>query len=69
MYHDDAHKNAILVSAMDHKMEFIYLNDGADFLKWKERNLFIIEILDLHHALYEEALRVPIENSVEKKEK
>ena len=69
MFHDDAHKNAVLVSAMDHKMEFIYLNDGADFLKWKDMTLFLIEACDLHHALYEEAPRVPIENSTEEKEK
>ena len=61
-------KCLFFVSAKDHKLEFIYLNDGADFLKWKEWFLFIIKIHDLDYALHEEAPRVRIENSVEGKE-
>ena len=63
---DDAHEMMSLFSAMD---LFIYLNTGADFRKWKEKTLFMLEILDLHIALFEEAPRVSIENSVKEKEK
>ena len=62
-------KNIIIVSAMEHKAEFIYLNTRDDLQQWKERTLFIIEILDFHHALYEEAPSVPIMNSSKEKEK
>jgi hypothetical protein len=54
---------------VDDKFEFINLNDGADFLKWKERIIFMINIHDYHHALYEEDPRVPDENYVEENEK
>src|SRR5664279_3164379 len=54
---------------MDHNTGFIYLNTGADLQKWKERTLFLIEIHDLHHALYEDAPGVSIVNSAEEKEK
>src|SRR5664279_5641568 len=69
MFLIDAHNDVALVPAMDHATGFIYLNTGADFQKWKERTLFMIEIFDLHHALYEEAPIVPIVNSAEEKEK
>ena len=46
---------------MDHKVEFIYLNNGADFHKWKERAIFMIEVLDLRE--------VSIVNSADKMEK
>jgi hypothetical protein len=54
---------------VDYKFEFINLDNGADFLKWKERTLLMIEILDYHYALDEEAPKVPIEDYVEAKEK
>ena len=66
---DDAHKRMSMFSAMNHKDAFSYLNTGADFRKWKEKTLFMLEIMDLHIALFEEAPRVSIENSVEEKEK
>ena len=47
MFNNDAHK-IVSLFAMDHKVEFIYLNNGADLHKWKERALFMIEVLDLH---------------------
>ena len=65
----DAHKDVVLVSAMEDDTGFIHLNTGADLQKWKERTLFLIYIFDLHIALYEEAPRVPIVNSAEEKEK
>ena len=58
-----------LFSAMDHRVGFINLNIGDDFKKWKERTLFMLKIMDLHTAVYEEAPRVSIENFVEEKEK
>ena len=69
MFIIDAHKDVVLIIAMDHKTGFIHLNTGADLQKWKERTLFPIYIVDLHIALYEEAPRVPIVNSAEEKEK
>ena len=47
MFNNDAHK-IVSLFAMDHKVEFIYLNNGADLHKWNERALFMIEVLDLH---------------------
>jgi hypothetical protein len=54
---------------MDDKFEFINLDDGTYFIKWKERTLFLIKIHDFHHALYKETPRVPAENYAEEKEK
>ena len=56
-------------SAMDHKFEFINLDNGVGFLKWKEHILLNIEILDLHRALYEEVPKVPFDDSPEEMEK
>ena len=65
----DAHKDVVLVSTMEDDTGFIHLNNGADFQKCKRRIIFMIEIFDFQHALYEEAPRVPIVNSTEEKEK
>jgi hypothetical protein len=58
----------IFVSAMDYKFEFINLDNGADFLKWKEMTLLMIEVFDFQYPLYGEAPKVPIEDSVEANE-
>jgi hypothetical protein len=54
---------------MDHKNDVFYLNDVSDFLQWKEMILFMVGIHDLHHALYEEAPKVHVEDSDGGKEK
>jgi hypothetical protein len=66
---DYSHKNIVLIVSMVNQNDLTHLNNGADFLKWKEMILFMIEINEPYHALYEEAPKVPAEDSVGDKEK
>ena len=70
MFINEADRNTALVSAIDNKTEFAFLNNGADIHKRKEMTLFmtVIFLTFIMHYM-KEAAKVPNVNYVEEKEK